>query len=453
MNLKSTRFPLHFFVVTFLLALLPLSVIVVNMAGASAPLAVPSAPSTAGDWPMYGHDQSRTNYNPDETTISAANVNQLVSRWQVPIASGTPPATTTSSSPSVANGKVYVGSSAPTGPNFFSFDAVTGAPAWSKNLGYYHTCFNVGIGASPAISGNVVVAGGGDQPSVAYYGLDATTGAQLWRVPLNAGSSAFAWASPLIANGRTYLGVSSRCDNPSVRGEVRGVDYTSGLNPASAYFVNAGQAGGGVWNSPALSPDGSILVAATGEDYNCNPCTYVRSIVTMDPATMNILQSNKQGADNGDQDFGSTPIIFHDSQNRTLVGAHLKSGGAPADFFTYVLTDVNGGPIWRRNTSLSVGMMDAYDPTFGSGGTLFIFGGSSTLYAVDPATGQDRWSPVSVGTPAHANMAVANGLIFINLGGSGLQIRSEANGSLLRTLNPTNAGAANSGVAVSNGFV
>ena len=262
---------------------------------------------------------------------------------------------------------------------------------------------------------------------MAYYGLDATTGAQLWRVPLNAGNSAFAWASPLIANGRTYLGVSSRCDNPSVRGEVRGVDYTSGLNPASAYFVNAGQAGGGVWNSPALSPDGSILVAATGEDYSCNPCTYVRSIVTMDPATMNILQSNKQGADNADQDFGSTPIIFHDSQNRTLVGAHLKAGGATPYFFTYVLTDVNSGPIWTRNTSLSTGMMDAYDPTFGSGGTLFIFGGSNTLYAVDPATGtNDRWAPVSVGSqPAHANMAVANGLIFLNLGNSGLQIRSE----------------------------
>ena len=98
MNLRTTRSPLQFFVALFLLALLPLSIIIVNIARASVPLAVPSAPSTAGDWPMYGHDQSRTNYNPDETTISAANVNQLVSRWQQNVFMGP---TATSSSPSV----------------------------------------------------------------------------------------------------------------------------------------------------------------------------------------------------------------------------------------------------------------------------------------------------------------------------------------------------------------
>src|SRR5436853_6614648 len=30
-----------------------------------------------GDWPMYGRDVSRTNFNPDETTISSGTVNQL----------------------------------------------------------------------------------------------------------------------------------------------------------------------------------------------------------------------------------------------------------------------------------------------------------------------------------------------------------------------------------------
>src|SRR4051794_23398856 len=35
-----------------------------------------------GDWPTYGHDVSRTSFNPDETLISAATVNQLVQGWQ-----------------------------------------------------------------------------------------------------------------------------------------------------------------------------------------------------------------------------------------------------------------------------------------------------------------------------------------------------------------------------------
>src|SRR5207244_1094278 len=74
------------------------------------------------------------------------------------------------------------------------------------------------------------------------------------------------------------------------------------------------------------------------------------------------------------------------------------------------------------------------------------------LFAVDPATGTDRWPAVTVGT-MHGNMAVANGLIFINTGISGLKIYDETNGSLLRTLTPTGLGSANSGVAVSHGIV
>src|SRR5207249_2601168 len=86
------------------------------------------------------------------------------------------------------------------------------------------------------------------------------------------------------------------------------------------------------------------------------------------------------------------------------------------------------------------------------GGTLFIAGSSSRLYAVDPATGTDRWPNVTTGS-MHGNMALANGLIFLNLGSTGLRILDETNGSTLRTIVPASAGAANSGPAVSNGFI
>src|SRR5439155_12892798 len=54
----------------------------VGVSNTSANLDRPNSP---GDWPMYGHDVSRTNYNPDETTINSGNVSQLVQRWQVNI--------------------------------------------------------------------------------------------------------------------------------------------------------------------------------------------------------------------------------------------------------------------------------------------------------------------------------------------------------------------------------
>src|SRR5438046_1013528 len=93
------------------------------------PAALPTIP--AGDWPMYGRDYSRTNYNPDETSINAGNVAQLISRWQVNVGTnGTPP----SGAPSVSNSKVYVGSSAAVGSDFFAFDANTGSQAWATSL-------------------------------------------------------------------------------------------------------------------------------------------------------------------------------------------------------------------------------------------------------------------------------------------------------------------------------
>ncbi|HMA35003.1 MAG TPA: S-layer homology domain-containing protein [Chloroflexia bacterium] len=413
-------------------------------AGATAGFAGPQAPQigTPGDWPMYGHDPSRTNYNPDETVLTAANVAQLAPRWQANLGSnGTPP----SGAPSVANGRVYVGSSVASGPNFFAFDAVTGAPAWSTSVGYSNSdCFNVGIGATAAISGNVVVAGGGD---AAYYGLNATTGAQFWRVPLNAGASGFAWASPVLAGSRAYIGVSSRCDNPSVRGEVRALDLAGGAQLTNQYFVPAGQAGAGIWNSPALSPDGNTLVVATGEDYNGYDGPYNRALVTLDAGSLAIGQANKQGAPGQDLDFGTTPVIFHDSSHRLLAGANHKDG----NFYAYSLDTVAAGPLWSRATGTAVGMMPGYDPNFGAGGTLFIASDSGTLYAVDPATGADRWPPVSVGNMA-GNLALANGLVFANTGDS-VQVLDETTGAVLTSLVPAQAGAAYSGVVVAHGFV
>src|SRR5262249_2399792 len=160
---------------------------------------------------------------------------------------------------------VYVASSVIKPPNFFAFDARSGAHLWTANIGHQEVpCFNVGIGATPAIANNVIVEGGGD---AAYYGLDANSGAQLWRNQMNVGSSGCPWESPLIVNNRAYLGIASRCDNPSVRGEVRAVNLTTGAQEANAYFASSGTAGAGIWNSPVLSPDGGTLAVATGEDF------------------------------------------------------------------------------------------------------------------------------------------------------------------------------------------
>lgn len=345
----------------------------------------------------------------------------------------------------MSGGRVFVGSSVTSGDNFFAFDATSGAPLWSANVGPASpdTQGGIGIGASPAVSGGIVVAGGAD---AAYYAMDVASGQILWRNALDVGPSGFPWASPLIADGRVYVGISSQADNPPVRGELRCLDLASGALLAQGFFVPPGDIGAGIWNSPALSPDGATIVVATGEDDGYDG-PYNRAMVSLDPATLQILQANKQGTPGQDDDWATTPVIFHDAQGRTLVGATHKNG----TFYAYALDAIGAGPIWLRAVGVNVGMMAAYDPDQGAGGTLFFMGDSGQLFAVDPATGQDRWPPVTPGV-SFGNMAIANGLIFTNANGQ-VQVINEVTGLLLRTLAPAQGGPSFSGVAVTGGVV
>jgi len=399
---------------------------------------------------MFGFDLSHTSFNPAETSVSSETVADLAPRWQAEIGTnGTPPFV----APTVANGIVYVGSSVSSGDNFFAFDAVIGKLLWSVDLGHCTDCFEGGLGSTAAASDSVVVVGGGDS---AYYGLDATTGEVLWRHPMNVGDSGYAWASPLIAFGRAYLGIASAYDNPPVRGELRAVDLFSGEVVANQYFVPENQIGAGIWNSPSLSPDGATLVVATGEDSGGYDGPYNRAIVSLDPMTLEIFDAHKEGEADQDLDFGTTPVIFRDEANRVLVGANQKDG----NFYAYDLYNLNAGAIWERPTGVIVGVMPAYDPTPGNGGTLFIAGttggddfnaANGVLYAVDPSTGSDRWPPVKLGFVT-GNLAIASGNIFVNVGGV-VQVISERTGQILRTLEPAGAGGAYSGVVVANGYV
>ncbi len=255
---------------------------------------------------MYGRDPSRTGYDSDETAVNTASAARLGPRWQADIGMGAYPP---SGAPTVAGGRVFAGSSRPDGDNFFAFDAATGRPLWSADVGHHGPSdFDVGLGATPAVSGSVVVAGGGDS---AYYGLDAATGTILWRNAMDVGPSGFTWCSPLIANGRVYVGMSSEGDNPSVRGEVRVLGLASGALLGQQYFVPEGLRGAGVWNSPSLSPDGRLLAVATGEDFNGYDGPYNRAMLILDPASLAILQADKQGTDE-DLDWGTTPVFFKD---------------------------------------------------------------------------------------------------------------------------------------------
>ena len=212
-----------------------------------------------------------------------------------------------------------------------------------------------------------------------------------------------------------------------------------------------------MWNSPALTPDAQTLVVVTGEDDGDN-WPYEQALVTLDASTLRPLQANKPHTQGPDLDFGTSPVVFHGSAGRTVAGATSKTGV----FYAYFLDSVSSGPVWSRNLGVVIGMAPAYDSSFGPAGTLFVVGttlgtaytgGNAALYALDPDTGGDVWPQVAVIGNAGNNLAIANRLIFVNTGATGLGVLDETNGAVLRSLVPANSGPAVSGVVVAEGAV
>ena len=410
----------------------------------NAPLANPlqAVAANTGDWPMFGHDAARTNCNLAETSISAATASQLAPAWQFEVGwNGNP----TSSAPVVSNGQVFVGSSVNSGDNYFSLSAATGALVWSRNLGHLGPlsatpCGGIGIGSTAAVGQGILAVGGGD---ASYYALDPGSGAQLWNYPLNVGIDGFAWESPLIAGGLVYIGVASACFDNVVQGELRSLSVGSGALVEDHVFVPPGHVGAGIWNSPSMSPDGSTLFITTGEDHGTND-PETQAIISMNPQTLATLEVNREGPINEDKDFVTPPIVFSDASGRLLVASPSKVG----IFYAYVATSIGTGPIWNRGAGTIIGLSSAYDPNAGSGGTLF-FGGTDTsgnqIHAVDPATGEDRYPPLNVGK-VHGNLAVANGLLFVNQGPQGVAVFNDLTGAQVTILVPAQAGPAYSGV-------
>jgi outer membrane protein assembly factor BamB len=401
----------------------------------------PSPSPGKGDWPMYGHDPSRSGANPPESVIDAANLGALAPRFQARLGMGELPS---SSGPVLAEGRVCAGSSVPRGKNYFCFDALTGEPLWGADIGHPPASSrSVGVGSTAAISDGRLFVGGGD---AAYYALAADSGRILWRHPMQVGSDAFAWSSPLVANGLVYVGISA--EFRAERGELRGLAVEDGSLRARRYFVPFGQLGADIWNSAALSPDGGRVVVVTGNDFGGFDGPFTRSVIVLEPNSLAIQASHQEAIKNQDLDFGTTPVFFRDSQGRTLVGANQKNG----TFYAYDLDHVSDGPAWKRATGLSVGTPPAYDATLGPGGTLFVVGDNGVLYGLDPANGSDRWPPAVVGF-ANGNIAVANGLVFMGSGAGRVTVVEASTGMLLRTLVPVTPGPTYAGVIVAGGMV
>jgi len=142
------------------------------------------------------------------------------------------------SSPSVANGTVFVGAR---DGFLYAVDAATGTQRWrfDHKISW--------VNSSPAVSNGVVFAGSSDGHFM--QAVDAATGAERWRADIG---PAIIWSSPAVTDRYVYFGDGvGRLNVADMNGKV------------VATFRTSGAGGAGIFSSPVV--DRGLVIFGSGD--------------------------------------------------------------------------------------------------------------------------------------------------------------------------------------------
>jgi polyvinyl alcohol dehydrogenase (cytochrome) len=290
--------------------------------------------------------------------ITASDLPRLRLKW----AFGFPDASSAWAQPTVAGGRVFVGSQNGT------------VYALSANAGCIWWTFSAASGVRTAIAiGGVDAA---TQRSTLYFGdtaaqayaIDADTGRQIWVRKVDDHPLARITGSPTLHQGRLYVPVSSYEESQGAdpryacctfRGSIVALDAVTGAVVWKTYMIpeepNArgtstvgvtlwGPAGSAIWSAPTIDAARGALYVATGNAYSGAAHSSTNAVVALDLATGAIrwtrqatpgdvyLTGCRAGNPNcperngPDLDFGSPPMLARTAAGRDLLVIGQKSG-------------------------------------------------------------------------------------------------------------------------------
>ncbi len=400
-----------------------------------------SAGLPAGSWPAYLNGPLHTSYSPAQTYITPANATNLVRLWSQTV--GAPYI----ASPTVVGGSVYIGTAQGW---FYRLSVHTGKVLAKVYIGMQPALScpaAMGVSATATVARNprthvltVYVAGGDGY----LYALRATNLSREWRkviaIPSTKVNDYYNWSSPTVANGKIYVGIASSCDFPLVRGGVLAFRQATGAKLAEFYTVPAGakNAGGSVWSSIGVAPDGDVYATTGNGPEDAPRLGASESVLKLDPDTLALLGSFKvpRAQVTSDGDFGGSPVFFG-----SYVGACNKNG------YFYALRQSTMKLVWKRRIGYAAG-----GPKVGAclaspvyNGKDLYFGGNETklrgvtyLGSVEersPATGALIWATGLPGGVFGSPTMDGAGVIAVGTYGTattGIYLVNTANGALLR---------------------
>jgi hypothetical protein len=312
-------------------------------AGLLATCFVPIAASAA-DWLQWGYDPSHSANNPDETTVSAANVAQLTRRYQITMSANANVAPVLASAITTTDGiKDLLFVTAQSG-RLTAFDVADGSVVWSAN-----TTGTSPTESAPAIDPN--------RSFVYSYGVDG----KVHKYQIDDGTEITDGGWPQIATLK-----------PSVEKGAGAISFATSGGNTYLYAVNDGYIGDGgdyqghltaidlssgeqkVFNS--LCSDITIHMVLNG-NAGTNDCSerqngiWGRPGATYDAATDRIYITTGNGlfdANTGGFNWGDSVLALHPD------GSGL-GGGLPVDSYTPTEYDsLQGGDTDLGSASLSI---------------------------------------------------------------------------------------------------
>jgi polyvinyl alcohol dehydrogenase (cytochrome) len=401
------------------------TLIAIGSAGFAQTCSAPSGRSNGANWNGWA-DPANTRFQPAKAAgLTAQTTPKLKLKW----AFGFPGAMTAFGTPTVVDGKLYVGAADGT---VYSLDASTGCMYWTFTAA-------AGVRVSPLIgNGGRSVYFGDLKGNV--YGLDSGTGKQLWKVRADEHPMSVITGSPKLEAGRLYVPVSGRDEsiaavNPAYecctfRGSVVALDAATGNRIWRSYTIvdepkvtgkNAkgtkiwGPSGAVPWSSPTLDLQKKVLYIGTGVNYSQPPTDTSDAIVAFDMDSGRLLWSRQLTADDSynfacgaadktncprtpfiDADLGNSGILRSLGGGKRILVTSDKAGtvfGLDPDDKGKILWKqkiaaggVNGGTMWggasdeRGSAYISVSDFAAGKPEQGGG-----------LVALQLATGEKLW--------------------------------------------------------------
>jgi polyvinyl alcohol dehydrogenase (cytochrome) len=414
-------------------------------------------PQDAGDWPAYLLTVGHSSFNQAATAITPANAAGLQPAWtwvpDPPTQEGQPPGYLYAS-PTVSNGTIYIGSA--TG-DFYAIEEDTGQVEWKVFVAFVpaQTCAGEGFTSTATVAPDPVTR----QPTIYVgaadgylYALDAADGSVDWRTQiLDPGTSqgenaGYLWASPTVVAKHIYIGMSSQCDHPLIRGGLTSVDQATGAVLATYYTVAPTSDGGSIWSTAAASTNGSKVWVTTGNaDLDGHQPGDSFSIVRLDGNSL--AKTDKwtvPGLNKSDRDFGASPTLFTATLDGTptqMIGACNKNG----NFYALRATNLRAGPVWTDHVGKAP-IGECLAAAIWDGTRLFVPSNTTTIGTnhyqgavrqVDPATGAYLWETglpgQVVGSPTlDGSGVIAAGTFYART--NAVYLLDADNGSILATV-------------------